>query len=144
MSNWQNDKRWKSKSRIEELNQVAVVAWARDPIIMRTYPGIELLHSTPNEGATSKQRGARMKRLGTLAGIPDLHLPVARRGFFGLWIEMKSPEGRVRESQSAIHKALTEQGHYVAVCRSADVAIDRLEWYLTNEKYESEFVEELT
>mgnify|MGYP004433785991 CR=1 FL=1 len=40
-----------------------------------------------------KQRDARtaanLKRQGVKAGVPDLHLPVARGGYNGLYIELK-------------------------------------------------------
>ena len=38
-----------------------------------------------------------------LSGVPDLFLPVPKKGFHGLFIEMKSQQGRVSVSQSRFY-----------------------------------------
>ncbi len=49
-------------------------------------------------------------------GIPDIAavLPSGRM----LWIEVKSPKGRVSDNQKSVHKKLADLGHTVIVVRS--------------------------
>ena len=69
--------------------------------------------------------------MGVKSGIPDLCLPVARAGFHGLYIEMKSEKGRVSENQKFWIENLTVQGFQTAVCHSWLEAVQVLENYLT-------------
>lgn len=109
---------------IESDIQKACVKWFR-----LQYPGL-VLCSIPNEGKTSPQMGAIMKSMGLLAGMPDLILFAAEGGFNGLLIEMKSPEGRLTESQTAIHTKLKRKGYHVEVCRSFEQFKSIIENYL--------------
>lgn len=54
--------------------------------------GIPCYH-IPNGGLRSKREAARMKGQGVRPGVPDLCIPVARRGYHSLYIEMKAAEG---------------------------------------------------
>lgn len=73
---------------------------------------------------------AKMKAEGVRAGVPDLFLPVARQGFHGLWIELKSAKGRVTTVQAAWHERLRAQGYRVVVCRGWCEARDEIVKYL--------------
>lgn len=68
-----------------------------------------LLFSIPNGGYWNKKTGARMKKTGLKAGIPDIFLPVASGGFMGMFIEMKSEKGVVQKNQKAWHILLRAQ-----------------------------------
>ena len=57
---------------------------------------------------------------GMTAGIPDLYAMHPRHG--GIWIEVKTPKGRLRDSQKAWHADAERCGVPVVVARStADV-----------------------
>ena len=60
-----------------------------------------------------------MKAEGVLAGIPDLHIPL-----LALFIEMKTPTGKVSPVQKAIHERLRADGQHVVVCRSVEEVQD--------------------
>lgn len=74
--------------------------------------------------------GARLKRLGLTAGIPDL--VVIHHGFT-LWIELKAPGGSLSEPQKAMHARLRAAHKYpneaysvsgnVVLCKTIDEVI---------------------
>ena len=69
----------------EITEQIKLFNWARS--VREFIPELKLLHHIPNEG--KRTNGALLKAAGMVSGVPDLSLPVARRGFNGLYIEMK-------------------------------------------------------
>jgi len=88
------------------------------------------IFATPSAGKRSHQLAAYMKAEGLRAGVPDLFIPVARGGFHGLWIEMKTVVGKISPSQIEWIQYLTDAGYMAKVCRSASEAIDCIEKYL--------------
>ena len=52
------------------------------------------------------------------SGTPDL-LVIGKKGRV-LWVEVKREDGKLRDSQVEMHKALADLGHLVVVARSAD------------------------
>lgn len=113
---------------LEDSAQAEVVRWAR--MRQATAPELALLYHTPNGGKRGKFEACRLKAQGVKAGVPDLHLPVARAGYHGLWVEMKTAAGRLSEAQRTIIAMLRAEGHRVEVCRSAADAVEALEDYL--------------
>jgi hypothetical protein len=98
-------------------------------MVMR-YPSLELLYASP-QGELFRRAHGRAHIPGLAPGIPDLHLPVARGGFHGLWIELKRLYGgKVSEKQVWWHASLRGAGHRVEVCRGADNALAVLLDYL--------------
>ena len=90
---------------------------------MRQYPELRWLHAVPNGlAASSVIAAAKMKRQGMTKGIPDVCLPVARRGAHGLYIELKrkdggklSPEQRRLFEELPGHPALPAQSELGAI-----------------------------
>ncbi len=72
---------------------------------------------TPNGGRRSPSEGARFKRMGVKAGIPDLFL---LHGGQLCAIELKTKGGRITVSQKAMHARLEALGCPVATCRSIE------------------------
>lgn len=103
-------------------------------------PDANLLYAIPNGGSRVKKKNrhgdwyspeaARMKAEGVRAGIPDLFLAVPRGVHFGLYIELKAPNGRISEAQQGVITSLRHHGYYVDVCWSFDEARERIEGYL--------------
>jgi len=76
-----------------------------------------------------------MTEQGYQAGIPDYVLPVARWGYFGLWIELKRLRGsQVTPEQRAWCQALANLGHAVVVAKGASVVCETLLWYVQGER----------
>jgi len=113
----------------EHDEQVRLFQWAAWAI--NRYPELELLHAIPNGGHRNPATAARMKREGVKRGIPDIFLPVPRRGYYGLYLELKRPMGgRLSGAQAEVIAKLKEQGFRVDVCRGFEEAREALEGYL--------------
>ena len=113
----------------EDFEQELVIRWTIGQI--DTWPELALLHHIPNGGKRGKAEAAKLKRMGVKPGVPDLHLPVARGGFNGLYVEMKRLDGgRVSSEQRVWLAALHAAGHCVAVCEGHEQAIAVLRDYL--------------
>lgn len=102
-------------------------------------PELKLLFAVPNGGKRSIKTAVKLKREGGKAGISDLFLPVARispdatglrGGFFGCWIEMKRPGGRMTDEQSQWLTDMRLQGYKTAVHHTALGAWEEILAYL--------------
>lgn len=101
--------------------------------IQLRYPEVyELIYHVPNGGHRVKAVAAKLKAQGVKAGIPDLVLPMARGGYFGLYIEFKATidPAPVSSSQQACIKRLNDQGYLAVVCRGHFDAMECLRAYL--------------
>ena len=122
----------------EHEEQVRVIDWAN--VNAGKWPELRLLHAVPNGGsrASAKDRrgnrysseAQRLSTEGLRPGVPDLDLPVSRRGFHGLRIEMKAIDGKVSVVQKWWIRELAAQGYLAVVKYGADDAIATLKWYL--------------
>jgi len=97
-------------------------------------PDARLLVHVPNEGSkTSKQdfiRGARLKRMGKVAGVSDYILFVPRSQWHGMAIELKAPNGMVSDAQSEWLDLVSGQGYFVFVAYSLEEAMAAITKYL--------------
>ena len=114
----------------EDTEQETVIQWAR--YCSGKWPELALLHHIPNGGSRNKKEAVKLKRMGVLAGVSDLHLPVARAGYTGLYIEMKYEDGRLLDSQKEFMKRAALWDNYCVVCYSAADAIEVLQNYVNN------------
>lgn len=105
----------------ETTEQIAVVNYCQAI-------GIPIVH-IPNEGKRSVATGIQLKRMGLQRGFPDLFIPLARRDYHGLFVEMKYGKGRLSEPQKEWLSRLNQEGYAVCVCYSADEAIDKINKY---------------
>lgn len=148
-----------AKPDTEDANQMALMAWCA---VAKTYganvadawnsgmgieaaktsfsnrkplPELEWLHHIPN-GEQTKERGAKMRAMGLKSGVWDLHLPVRRAGYCGLYIEMKqrnrlhTKNGGLSENQVYFGNFVEAQGYCLRVCYSWEEASKALTYYL--------------
>jgi len=109
----------------EHEEQAAFIAWCDQ------HPIAKHIFSIPNGANKSFASAAKFKREGLRSGIPDLFLPVARKGFHGLFIEMKRRRfANVTFQQGAWQAALVHQGYHCVICYGADEAIAVIQDYL--------------
>lgn len=116
--------------RTEAAEQEAVIRWA--DMSTGIYPELKLLFHIPNGGSRKDAKeGAHFKRLGVRKGVPDLFLPVARKGMNGLFIEMKREHDfSVSKEQYAWIRALNKEGYGATVCAGFEEARRVIEEYL--------------
>jgi hypothetical protein len=76
------------------------------------------LFAIPNGGRRGKVEAAIMKGEGTLAGVADLFLMLPNMGYNGLFIEIKTLNGRQSESQRAFENKAIQNGYYYKICRT--------------------------
>lgn len=113
--------------------QTRVVEWCRLSVFSGEHPELAFLHAIPNGIVVSKRERARLVNEGLLPGVCDLFLPVARGGFFGLYIEMKTPNGRLSEDQKRFILFAQKQGYKVIIPRTIPSAIESILEYITKE-----------
>jgi len=98
------------------------------------YPlAAELIYHVPNGGHRVKAVAAKLKAQGVRAGVPDLVLPMARGGYFGLYIEFKAKppyDAEVSANQQAFINKLNGQGYLAVVCRGHIDAFEAIRAYL--------------
>lgn len=108
-------KRRKPVQRESEL-QKSCVLWFRSQ-----YPQYaQLLFSIPNGGKRNIITASRMKAEGQVAGVPDLMLAVARKGYHAMFIEMKAGKNKPSILQSQLIDHLTLQSYGVRIAYSLE------------------------
>lgn len=99
------------------------------------YPELgELLIHIPNGGSRKNAfEGWRLKQQGVRAGVSDLLFPVARGGYFGLWIEFKAAppnNAPVSDSQKEWVALMAAQGYRAEICLGVAAALAVLVDYM--------------
>jgi hypothetical protein len=119
------------RERTEHAEAVALMRMVR--LHEARWPELRLLYAIPNGGDRHPVVAAKMKAEGVRAGVPDYCLPVARGGYHGLYVELKTPTGYPSREQRAWIAALREQGYRAEVCRGWAAAWDVIREYMTTE-----------
>lgn len=81
------------------------------------YPALRRLYAIPNGGDRHPAVAARLRAEGVRPGVPDYCLPVARGGYHGLYIELKTATGYPSREQKAWVADLRAEGYRAEVCR---------------------------
>ena len=111
---------------IEDILQKQCVRWFS--LQYREYT--QLLHHSPNGGKRNAIEAAKFKAMGVRAGFPDLILCIARHGYHGLFVELKTAKGRQSDNQKYYQAVLEEQGYKYVVIRSIEDFIATINDYL--------------
>lgn len=120
------------KGPSENQIQAAYFEWAT--LASRKYRELLAVYHVPNGSYKSPSMRGLFKRIGQKAGVPDVHLPVARDGKSGFWIEFKSKKGRLSDIQKVWISLLESLGHVVIVSRDWMEAADATLEYLGKPK----------
>ena len=124
-----------AKSGTEHGHQAALFAWAR--AMARTkWPELEWFYAIPNGGERSAATAGRLKAEGVKSGVSDTCLPVQRRSYVGLYIEMKKPAspgkpaGKESSEQKAFGAFVQSQGYFYVCCYDWETAARWIAWYM--------------
>lgn len=104
-------------SHLEDEHQAAYFTWASHIKEIR-----DLAFHVPNGGNRNLREATRLKKQGVRPGVSDIFIPIARGGYFGLWIELKIPltkgtkKAKVSASQKKWISLMLEQGYEAQVC----------------------------
>lgn len=93
------------------------------------YPNLLWFHPA-NERATSPMQGAKLKRMGVLAGVADLMILRQTKKAIGLCIELKVPGNKPTKTQDEFCRRVVAEGWAYYVCNSFDEAKARIDQYL--------------
>jgi VRR-NUC domain len=109
----------------EDDEQIRLVVWL-------TKLNVPFYH-IPNQRRCSVAYGAKLKRLGVSAGVPDICLPIAKGKFHGLYIELKrSKGGHLSISQKCWINRLMGLDYAVEVAYGYDEAVKIITAYLAS------------
>lgn len=107
--------------------QIACVKWFRMQYPWPRY----LIASAPNGGFRNPVEAEILKAEGVWSGMPDLYIPMSRKGYTALYIEMKAGKaGRVSQAQKETMDFLTANGAKCIVCRDIETFVDEVNSYL--------------
>jgi len=114
----------KSGNISEELIQKTVLQW------IALYPDLkDVVIHIPNEGRRTARFGKLLKDMGMKSGVSDLFIAMGCHGFFGAWIELKSKNGSLSQSQKKFIESMRQQNYFAAVCHSIEDCIETIKWY---------------
>ena len=117
----------------EDEEQMAVIEWKN--LMVNQFPELKYLHHVPNGGSRHPAEAAKLERMGVVPGVSDLHLPVARGGFHGLWVEMKRQNGgKLSPAQKEWLDGMMQEGYLAVRADGAEQACEIIYKYLTEEK----------
>ena len=96
-------------------------------------PALRNLFAVPNGGQRHLLVAQKLKAEGVRAGVPDIFLACPSGGKHGLFIEMKSEDGKLNDRQKEWQARLEQAGYAWRLCRSMQEAVDTVEKYLEME-----------
>lgn len=102
---------------VEEAIQAELVRMAR-------VRGLFVFHC-PNGGQRSAREGAAFKRIGVVAGIPDLIF--ALKDGRTVFVEVKTQKGTLSDAQKAVHAELERLGHQVFTAYGGPQGVELIE-----------------
>ena len=126
-------KRTTHPRRDEERLQESCIKW-----IELQYPSWlrngRIYHS-PNGERRDAITGAKLKRMGVVPGVPDLFIRIARHGYHGLYIELKTEKGRLSDKQRQFADSAVADGYKFVVVRSLDEFMRVVKTYLDEKSF---------
>ena len=110
--------------------QVSLVSWFRlqypQYLMFANENGAHLAGDSARRSATM----ARMKNSGHVNGVADLFLMLPKNGKAGLFIEMKSKNGKVSDAQKDFIKMAQDAGYQAEICYGFEQAQALIKNYL--------------
>lgn len=108
----------------EQVQQIILFDWIRNNKLD------DFIFHVANERRCSPQHGAVLKRMGVMAGVADVIVARASRSWNGMFLEMKSENGRISPAQSKFMASMHREGYATLVAYSGQEAIYHIQDYL--------------
>jgi len=108
----------------EHLIQVALLNWLKH----YNSEAYGLIYANCNAGVRTPRHGKYFKD----EGLKRLTLAMPRKGFHGLYMEIKTLKGRPTKEQLEWLDKLSNQGYFAVLCKGLDAAIDTITAYLSD------------
>lgn len=80
-------------------------------------------------GTLNGRHGKELKLMGVLPGVSDIFMMKATHGYHGMFLELKSAEGKLSKQQTAFIANAEEEGYFTAVTNNLDEALEIVTWY---------------
>jgi hypothetical protein len=112
----------------EHDSQVAVIQWCQ--LYEAQFPALAMIFAVPNAGKRSIGAARYYLMEGLKSGVPDLLLCWSIKPCHGLAIEMKDGDNKVTPNQKKWLHNFVSAGWKIAVCYSADEAVEVIGRYL--------------
>lgn len=110
--------------------QAAFIHWCRMEALLGRRE-LAYFYSIPNGIFVSKFTRNKMVAEGLLMGVSDLHLPVPRGSYHGLFLEVKNgTQGKISIPQRNFIAFVTSQGYFAKVCGSLEELKETVDWYM--------------
>jgi len=106
-----------------------VFEWAE--VHSLAFPELKLLNASLSGVKLPIGLAMKCKRSGMKKGYPDIYLPVARKGYHGLFIEVKVGYNKPSPEQLEWKRLLDEQGYRSLVLNGYHAVIEELRDYLS-------------
>lgn len=121
----------KSESEIQR----EIIKWSRHQAATGKIPELALLYSnlTGAHLANGPVQWGNLVKEGARAGIPDLHLPVARSGYNSIYFEVKTEKGYLSNNQKRVIELLRKHTNNVVIVRSLEGFKTEVKAYLNDE-----------
>jgi len=95
------------------------------------YSGSFVVH-IPNEGKRTRFEQFKLKKMGVVAGMPDVMIFDPRGGFSGLAIELKAGYNKPTENQKKCLRELENRNWKVFWSKSIDEVLEKIDNYMQN------------
>jgi hypothetical protein len=111
------------KQTSEATEQIKVATWL-------TKANIPFYH-VPNGGYRRREEALKLKAMGVSPGVPDICIPMARKGCHGLYIELKREQGgKLSGAQGYWRDVLRREGYAWHMAQGAVECIKIISEYL--------------
>ena len=117
-----------AKSGTEHAHQTALFIWAAQNF--DKYPQLRYMFAIPNGGQRHAAVAGKLKAEGVKAGVPDIFLPIPRKHWHGLFVELKIGKNEPSEAQHKWLAALDRKGYRAVWCIGLEQARDIILEYL--------------
>lgn len=125
------NKKRRRPRHFEDNEQMLLIA-----VLMNVWYGEKCIGKTifhiPNGGKRNKREAGRLKKLGVRPGVADLLLPIAIRGYHGMFIEMKFGDNQPTDFQRDFGIEVEREGYIYVVHNQWEDAANHIIGYLRN------------